>query len=99
MIPTASADYLEYERFQLIESVKPLVELGKCKIYSVNSMNSESWMNPQLDPWQKLRRHQEWNQYIFDEVIPYIKNDSSAATPIYTCGASFGALHGMNLFL
>ena len=99
MIPTASADYLEYERFQLIESVKPLVEQGICKIYSVNSMNSESWMNRQLDPWQKLRRHQEWNQYIFEEVIPYIKSDSSPETPIYTCGASFGALHGMNLFL
>src|SRR5690606_11985945 len=34
-----------------------------------------------------------------EEVIPFIKNTSSPETPVYTCGASFGALHSMNLFL
>jgi esterase/lipase superfamily enzyme len=36
---------------------------------------------------------------VFSEVIPFIKNSTSSETPIITCGASFGALHSMNLFL
>jgi esterase/lipase superfamily enzyme len=36
---------------------------------------------------------------VFDEVVPFIKNCTSQETPIIACGASFGALHSMNLFL
>ena len=56
-------------------------------------------MNNNMDPWQKSVRHQQWNSYVFDEVIPFVRNNTSHETPIITCGASFGALHSMNLFL
>lgn len=99
LIPTAAADYLEYERFQLLESIRPNIEGGQLKVYSINSMNTESWMNDHMDPRHKAIRHQQFNQYVFEEVIPFIKNDSSQDTGIIICGASFGALHSMNLFL
>ena len=47
----------------------------------------------------KSIRHQQWNSYVFNEVVPFIRNSTSGTTPIITCGASFGALHSMNLFL
>lgn len=99
MIPTAAADYLEYERFQLIDSLAPFVESGKVKIFCINSINEESWLNQQMLPEHKAIRHNQFNHYVFNEVIPFIKNSTSAETPIITCGASFGALHSMNLFL
>jgi len=99
LIPTAAADYLEYERFQLIDALAPFINAGKLKVYSVDSINNESWLNNNIDPWYKSVRHQQWNDYIYNEVIPYIRNTSSWETMIYTAGASFGALHSMNLFL
>lgn len=99
MVPTASADYLEYERFQLMDHLAPVVNSGKVKIFSIDSINNESWMNNNMDPWQKSVRHQQWNSYVFDELVPFIRNSTSWETPIITCGASFGALHSMNLFL
>lgn len=99
MIPTASADYLEYERYHLIDTLRPFIEQGKLKIFSINSVNNESWMNNELPPRQKSVRHQQFNSYVFEEVVPFIKNATSSHTPIITCGASFGALHSMNLFL
>ena len=99
LIPTAAADYLEYERFQLIDSLAHFIDSGKIKVFSVNSMNNESWMHPDMWGEHKAIRHNEFNQYIFNEVIPFIKNSTSPETPIITCGASFGALHSMNLFL
>ena len=99
MIPTAAADYLEYERFGLVEALRPFVEAGKVKLFSVDSINLESWMNDQIEPRQKSLRHQQWNNYIHHEVVPFIRTHTSADTPVITCGASFGALHSMNLFL
>jgi esterase/lipase superfamily enzyme len=98
LIPTAAADYLEYERFELIESIRPFIESGKIKVFSVNSINNESWMNYQMEPRQKSIRHQQWNQYMFNEVVPFIKTHTSEETPVITAGASFGALHAANLF-
>jgi esterase/lipase superfamily enzyme len=98
LIPTAAADYLEYERFQLLDAISPLVEAGKLKVFSIDSINNESWMNRQMDPRHQSIRHQQWNQYVYDEVIPFIKIHTSADTPIIVCGASFGALHSANLF-
>ena len=99
MIPTAAADYLEYERFELINSLSPFIDAGKLKVFSVNSINTESWMNDHMNPKDKSIRHQQFNSYVFEEVVPFIKTHTNANTPIVTCGASFGALHSMNLFL
>jgi esterase/lipase superfamily enzyme len=99
MIPTAAADYLEYERFQLLDHLSPFIESGKIKIFSVNSINTESWLNNDMEPAHKAIRHNQFNAYIFDEVIPFIREKTSLETPIITTGASFGALHAMNLFL
>ena len=99
MIPTAAADYLEYERFELINTLSPFINEGKIKIFSVNSINTESWMNKQMEGAHKAIRHNQFNYYIYNEVVPFIKNMTSQDTPIITCGASFGAFHSMNLFL
>jgi esterase/lipase superfamily enzyme len=99
LIPTAAADYLEYERFQLIDSLAPFIDEGKIKVFSVNSENSQSWMNYEMAGEHKAIRHNEFNAYIFNEVIPFIKSNTSWETPIIVAGASFGALHSMNLFL
>lgn len=99
LIPTAAADYLEYERFQLIDSLAPHINSGKVKVFSINSINTESWMHNDMLGEHKAIRHNQFNQYVFNEVMPFIKSSTSAETPVIVSGASFGALHSMNLFL
>lgn len=99
LVPTAAADYLEYERFLLIDVLAPLIEAGKVKVFSINSINRESWLNNDMYPPHKAIRHNQFNEYVYREVIPFIHSKSGDSTPIVTCGASFGALHSMNLFL
>jgi esterase/lipase superfamily enzyme len=52
-----------------------------------------------MDGAHKAIRHNQFNEYIYNEVVPFIKNATSWETPIVVTGASFGALHSMNLFL
>ncbi len=99
MVPTAAADHLEYERFELIRYLAPFIEAGKLKVFSVNSINTESWMNKQMEGAHKAIRHNQFNSYMVDEVVPFIRTHTSDQTPIIVCGASFGAFHSMNLFL
>ena len=98
-VPTAAADYLEYERFQMMETLAPYINGGKIKVFSINSINNESWLNKEMLGEHRAIRQNQFNEYVFNEVVPFIKNSTSNETEIITCGASFGALHSMNLFL
>lgn len=98
LLPTAAADFLEYERFQLIDAISPQIEAGKVKVFSINSINAESWLNSHMHPRHKAIRHQQFNEYVYNEVVPFIRNMTSQDTHIITTGASFGALHAANLF-
>ncbi|MEP7145623.1 MAG: alpha/beta hydrolase-fold protein [bacterium] len=98
LFPTAAADFLEYERFLLIDELKPYIESGKVKVYSINSINSESWLNDEMHPRDKAVRHQQFNDYIVNEVVPFIQRDCNGNVNIITSGASLGALHSANTF-
>lgn len=97
MFPSAGADYLEYERFHLIDSIRPMIEEGKMRVFSINSINNESWLNANLSGREKVIRHQQYNRYIEDEVVPYIRNAMGGRTQTITCGVSLGAFHAANL--
>ncbi len=96
MFPSAAADFLEYERFHLINSIAPFIEQGKVKVYSINSINSESWLNDRMSGRDKAIRHQQYNNYIVEEVVPFIFRDCDGQVPIITAGVSLGALHAAN---
>jgi esterase/lipase superfamily enzyme len=98
LFPTAAADFLEYERFHLIESIQPYIDSGKCKVYSINSINNESWLNDEIHPKDMAIRHQQFNQYVSDEVVPFIFQNCNGKVDIITSGASLGALHSANTF-
>lgn len=98
LFPSAAADYLEYERFHLIEAIAPYIESGKFKVYSINSINSESWLNDQMSGREKSVRHQQFNQYVLEEVVPHIFRDCDGEVPIITSGVSLGALHAANTY-
>jgi esterase/lipase superfamily enzyme len=99
MIPSAGSDFLEYERRGVIEALRPLLEGGACKLYVVNSIMNECWLNERMpDHWKGIRHHQ-YNEYLVREVVPFIINDCGGGpVPIYTSGVSLGATLSANLF-
>ena len=75
MFPTAAADYLEYERFYLVEAIKPFIEAGQLRAYSINSVNRYSLLNEQMPPPMKAELLTRYDRYITDEVLPLIRKD------------------------
>src|SRR5260221_13275608 len=97
MLPTAAADYLEYERFYLVDAIKPFIERGLVRAYSINSVNRYSLLNEQMPPHLKAELLTQYDRYITDEVLPLIRKDSGHddARPL-TTGARLGAFLAAN---
>lgn len=99
MFPTAAADYLEYERFHLIDAISHLINEGRVRAYSINSVNRYSLLNEQASPQWKAELLTRYDRYITDEVLPLIRNDTGdhGARPL-TTGASLGATLSANAY-
>src|SRR6185369_16584268 len=69
MFPTAAADYLEYERFYLVDAIKEFLDAGKLRAYSINSVNRYSLLNEQMPPHLKAELLTRYDRYIVDEVL------------------------------
>ena len=100
MFPSAGADFEEYERFYLIEVIRPYIEAGKVKVYSIDSVNSHTWMNSRIHPAERGRRHEFYDAYVTKEVLPFIWHNQGGNGPgVITTGVSMGAYHAMNFLL
>jgi esterase/lipase superfamily enzyme len=99
MLPTAAADYLEYERFHLVQAIQPLIDRGQIRAYSINSVNRYSLLNEQMPPHLKAELLTRYDRYITDEVLPLIRRDMGQddARPM-TTGASLGAFLAANTY-
>src|SRR3954453_22846092 len=98
MFPTAAADYLEYERFYLIDSIKYFLENGLIRAYSINSVNRYSLLNKQSNPAWKVEMLSRYDRYVTDEVLPLIRNECRPDARPLTTGASLGALLAANTY-
>lgn len=99
LFPTAQADFLDNERFGLIEALAPQIDAGKLSVFCVNTINTESWMDRSLHPAEKARRQALYAGYIEHEVVAHIRNViGNDQARIGVSGASFGAYHAANSF-
>src|SRR4028118_818491 len=97
MFPTAGADYLEYERFHLVDAIRHLIEAGRVRVYSINSVNRYSLLNEEASPQWKAELLSRYDAYITEDVLPLIRHDTGDANarPLVT-GASLGRFFSAN---
>ncbi|MCW5853017.1 MAG: esterase family protein [Anaerolineae bacterium] len=100
MLPTAAADYLEYERFGMIQALAPFIDAGRLRVYSINSVLRWSLLDYGQAPYIKAALLTAYDQYIAEEVVPWIRTYSQDpfAWPVIT-GISMGAYLAANTFL
>ena len=99
LFPTAAADFLENERFFLVKSVEPFIQQGRLRLFSIDSINRQAWMDNTIPVPEQARRQALYMRYVEEEVVPYIRTACGGAARIGTAGASFGAFHAANALL
>jgi esterase/lipase superfamily enzyme len=99
VFPAQGGRFYEYEDFKMIEAISSYIENGKIKVYTVDSIDNESWANWNAHPADRARRHEDYDRYIIHEVIPFIRQNCGGNTQkIITTGVSMGAYHASNFF-
>lgn len=96
LFPTAGGDAEEIERFQLIAALGPLLDAGRVKIYSVDSMAGRTWLTDRHNPAHCVWVQKQFDGYIREEVVPAIRRDCrSDDVEMVVAGASIGAFNAL----
>lgn len=82
----------------IFDSIKHFINIGRYRIYIVETCNNDSWNNLNIEPLMRSKIHFDFNNFIEEEVTPFIYNQSGGAVPIITCGIGSGAYHATNTF-
>jgi esterase/lipase superfamily enzyme len=93
IFPTAAGDAEEGERFHLIDAIAPLLEAGRVKAYSLDSIAGQSWLKENDSIESAARVQHQFDQVIVEEVVPAIRQDCGHPEhlQIVLTGASIGA--------
>ncbi len=97
VFPTSHGDEWEFERHGMIDALADFIDGGKVKLFCVGSNNDESFLNRGAHPFHRSWRQRMFDEYIREEVTPFIYADCQARDiAIATVGASLGAYHAVN---
>ena len=82
----------------------PWIDSGRVMVFSIDTIDRETWSDKGGDPHWRIRRHEQWMDFITREAVPFIRGEANrlngwAGYPgIIAFGCSLGALHAANLF-
>jgi esterase/lipase superfamily enzyme len=95
LFPTAGGDALEVERMQVIAAILPLIEAGRARVYSMDSVAGRAWAEKKpADYCSRLQN--AFDACVVQEVVPAIRTDcADSEIEIVTAGASIGAFNAV----
>ena len=96
--PTSMGRFHDWEDRGLVAALAGRLERGRLQLICLDSVDAESWYNRLLPPPERVRRHEEYDRYVAEEVLPFTvrTNDNPFVT---LTGASFGGYHAVNFSL
>lgn len=96
LFPTAGGDAEEVERFHLVRMLEPLIDAGRIKVYSTDSIAGRTWVSGDHSAEFCSRVQNLFDEFIYAEVVPAIRNDcASADIEVIATGASIGAFNAV----
>ena len=94
--PTSAGDEWELENQGMIGALADLIDAGRVKFFSVNSVNFAGFYNKGAHPFRRSWMQSQIDAYLANEVFPFIYDSCKSVVAISTMGASFGAYHAAN---
>jgi esterase/lipase superfamily enzyme len=98
VFPTSMGRFYDYEDRGMIAPVAPRYEGGGIQAFCLDSVDAESWYNKRIHPRDRVLRHLQYEQYIIQEAIPFVRSRNPSPELALT-GCSFGGYHVVNFAL
>ncbi len=97
--PSDSGRAGDFEANGLLGAVHDLVEAGRVKIYCIDSFETASWRRADLPLERRATEHKRFEDFVVNDVVPFIYEDCGGRQELLATGCSFGAFHAANLTL
>lgn len=96
LYPTAGGDAEEAERFHLVGALGELIDSGRIKVYSTDSIAGQAWTSGRHPAEYCALLQNRFDAMVYHEIVPAIRHD--CRTPdieIIATGASIGAFNAV----
>jgi esterase/lipase superfamily enzyme len=97
--PSEQGPAWQYEERGMVAGIGELLDAGRIKLYCVSSFDSESWHAKHLPMEERAIRHGAYEDWIVNQVVPFVRDDSGGRSDLIANGPSFGAFHAANFAL
>lgn len=103
-IPCQDGRFFDFENYQMTDAWAPWIESGQVMVFSIDTVDKETWSNQGGEPWWRIARYEQWIHYIIDEVVPFMRsvvnerNGWTGEPGVLVFGSSLGATHAANLY-
>jgi esterase/lipase superfamily enzyme len=98
VFPAMGGRFFEFEDFGMIDATWRFIESGKVQFFTVDSIDNQSWANEWAHPADRAKRHEDYDRYITQEVVPWVRELLGAPLNLITTGCSMGGYHAGNFF-
>lgn len=99
VFPSSGGSHNEYADFGMIEACRWFIENGLVQFYTLASVDHESWLCHWKNSHDRAVMHGQYEKYVIEEAIPFIKHKAVWFDPMMVTGCSMGAYHAVNIFL
>jgi esterase/lipase superfamily enzyme len=99
VFPSEQGRAWDFESNGMVAAVADLVDAGRVKVYCVDSADADTWSNRNEPTEERARRHDGYERWVLDAVVPWIARDCGGPQEIATLGCSLGAYHAANIAL
>jgi len=98
LFPTAGGDAGEVERMGLIDALGAMIDGGRIKVYSVDSVAGSALARKEGSPEHRCWLLKQFGEYVAHEAVQAINSDSAGfASGIVVAGASVGAFNAVSV--
>lgn len=103
-IPCQDGRFYDFENFHMTDVWWPWLETGRAMVFSLDTLDAETWSNKTGDPRWRIERHEQWMAYLCDEMVPFMRqmvnerNGWEGYPGVIAFGCSLGATHAANLY-
>jgi esterase/lipase superfamily enzyme len=95
LFPPSKGRFFQYEDCGLVAALGGKLERGELQLFCVDSVDAESWYDEDLHPALRGKRHEAYDAYLRNEVLPYVY-DRAGRCDLGVFGCGFGAYHAAN---
>jgi esterase/lipase superfamily enzyme len=98
VFPAQGGRFYEFEDFGMVEAARWFIDEGKIRLVTPESLDYQTWANWNAHPADRARRHEDYDRYICNELVPWTQEHWHTSEKWITTGVSMGGYHSANFF-